>query len=236
MKKAKPPQKEKQTARKPKRKFETQLKKPPVMRERMCLVTRNVQPETELIRFALSPDGVVSPDLKCKLPGRGVWVGAQLELVQQAVRKNIFSRGFETKTVKTDGLADLITVLMRKDALSVLSLANRAGLVTNGFEKVLAQLARRENLVILAANDASEDGKKKIAARARATQIEAKTITIFTSDEISLALGQTNVVHAALEHGGLTDRLVDAAQRLETYLGLDVASVAGKLPQENGKV
>jgi predicted RNA-binding protein YlxR (DUF448 family) len=206
------------------------------MRERMCMVTRKVLPERELIRFALAPDGMVSPDLKCKLPGRGVWIGAHRDLILQAARKNVFSRGFETSVTVPDGLADLIAVLMRKDALSLLSLANRAGLVTTGFEKVSAQLAKRGNPVILAANDASLDGRRKIAARARAAGKEVKTITIFTSDEISLALGQTNVVHAALEDGGLTIRLAGVVEKLETYSGLEIALVADELPRETGKV
>ena len=44
--------------------------------ERTCIVTRAVKPVAELIRFVLGPDDQVVPDLKHKLPGRGVWVTA----------------------------------------------------------------------------------------------------------------------------------------------------------------
>ena len=43
---------------------------------RMCAVSREVRPIDELIRFVVSPDGAVVPDLKRKLPGRGLWVSA----------------------------------------------------------------------------------------------------------------------------------------------------------------
>ena len=35
-----------------------------------------MKPVDELIRFVVGPDGVV-PDLKRKLPGRGLWVTAE---------------------------------------------------------------------------------------------------------------------------------------------------------------
>ena len=44
--------------------------------ERLCALTRAVKPVDELIRFVVGPDGVV-PDLKRKLPGRGLWITAR---------------------------------------------------------------------------------------------------------------------------------------------------------------
>src|SRR3954467_6873274 len=62
---------------------------------RMCAVSREVRPIDELIRFVVSPQGEVIPDLKRKLPGRGMWVSASLRAVAEAVRRNQFSRGFK---------------------------------------------------------------------------------------------------------------------------------------------
>ena len=36
---------------------------------------------TELLRFVLDPDGRVTPDLRNRLPGRGVWVSANAATV-----------------------------------------------------------------------------------------------------------------------------------------------------------
>ena len=62
---------------------------------RMCAVTREVRPIGELIRFVVSPQGEVVPDLKRKLPGRGLWVSASRRTVAEAVRRNQFSKGFK---------------------------------------------------------------------------------------------------------------------------------------------
>src|ERR1700680_1251655 len=62
---------------------------------RMCAVTREVRPIDELIRFVVAPSGEVIPDLKRKLPGRGLWGSASRRAVPEAVRRNQFGKGFK---------------------------------------------------------------------------------------------------------------------------------------------
>ena len=49
---------------------------------------------------ALTPDGSVVPDLRRKLPGRGVWVTATRVALTEAVRRKAFARGLKA-VVKT---------------------------------------------------------------------------------------------------------------------------------------
>ena len=65
--------------------------------ERLCIATRQVRPVGALIRFVIGPDGAVVPDLKRRLPGRGVWVTARREAVTEAVRRRLFGRGFKAE-------------------------------------------------------------------------------------------------------------------------------------------
>ena len=51
--------------------------------ERQCAVTRTRLPKEAMIRFVLSPDNVVTPDIAARLPGRGVWVAAERRHVSQ---------------------------------------------------------------------------------------------------------------------------------------------------------
>src|SRR5258707_15320344 len=64
---------------------------------RMCAVTRAVRPIDELIRFVGAPSGEVIPDLKRKLPGRGLWVSASRQAVAEAVRRHQFKGGFKRR-------------------------------------------------------------------------------------------------------------------------------------------
>ena len=62
------------------------------MNDRTCIVTRDNHDPDDMIRFVAGPDNRVVPDLKRTLPGRGVWVGARYQLVEQAAVKNLFAR------------------------------------------------------------------------------------------------------------------------------------------------
>src|SRR5439155_16522258 len=79
--------------------------------ERMCIVTREVKDEAELVRFVRGPDGAVVPDIDRKLPGRGVWVSLSRERVAEAVRRKAFSRGLGESRVDAY-LPDLVAGLL----------------------------------------------------------------------------------------------------------------------------
>ena len=79
---------------------------------RQCAVTRERLTQDEMVRFALSPEGVVTPDISAKLPGRGVWVKAERAAVETAVKKGAFSRGFKSEAKAPDTLADDVERLL----------------------------------------------------------------------------------------------------------------------------
>jgi predicted RNA-binding protein YlxR (DUF448 family) len=182
--------------------------------ERMCIVTREVKDEAALVRFVRGPDGMVVPDLQRKLPGRGVWVSLSRERVAEAVKKNLFSRAFGAETRAFPELADLVGDLLRKSALSTFSLSKKAGLAVAGNSKVEDMVNKNRALIILHAAEAAADGRRKIDNLAAA---DVKVINIFQVDELDLAFGRSNVIHAAVARGKLADKLLLAVQRIEMY-------------------
>ena len=56
---------------------------------------RELKPVDEMIRFVVGPDGDAVPDLKRKLPGRGIWITATRAALDEAVKRNVFARGFK---------------------------------------------------------------------------------------------------------------------------------------------
>ena len=85
-----------------------------------------------MLRFALSGEGAVVPDILHKLPGRGVWTQLNAAVVRQAVAKQAFSRGFRASVKAGPDLAEEIDRLLEADALRFLSLVNKSGLVVVG--------------------------------------------------------------------------------------------------------
>jgi hypothetical protein len=183
---------------------------------RMCIVTRQSLPEDELIRFVLSPDGEVVPDLARKLPGRGASVELSRQKVEEAVRKQAFRRGFESDCRVPDDLADRVGAQLRQQALSHLMLARKAGEAVSGAAKVEEALAKGPVKILLHAGEASEDGVRKIN---RAAQPGTVISTAFTSAEMDLAFGRANVIHAAVAAGGLASRLAYHIGRMERFEG-----------------
>ncbi len=108
--------------------------------ERMCIVTRERQAPENLIRFVAGPDGSVVPDIRAKLPGRGVWVTARTDVVTEAVRRQAFSRGLKVSAKAPATLPADVDALLERDCLQSLSFANKAGAVVAGFTKIEAEI------------------------------------------------------------------------------------------------
>jgi uncharacterized protein len=200
---------------------------PPVGPERTCVVTRQTLHPDQLIRFVLGPENTVFPDLKRKLPGRGVWVGLSKELVAQAVKKQAFSRALKEKVVASPDLPDLVEHLLRRDALQALSIANKTGAVTTGFAKVESAVASGAVCALIHASDGAADGKRKLgqSLRRRFGPEGRPEIGIFTVDELNAALGRGNVVHAALGLGPAAKVFLASSRRIAVYRGDKEAGV-----------
>ena len=181
--------------------------------ERRCIVEGEVKPVSEMIRFAVSPQGDIVPDLDATLPGRGLWVSARRDAVDEAVKKGRFSRAAKARVSAAADLADLVEDRLRVKCLDLLGLARRSGNLVAGFEKVKAMLAADEAVVLLAAADGAADGREKLARLAANLPL----VTLFDVAELSLALGRENVVHAALSSGGLAERFLKETGRLAGF-------------------
>ncbi len=94
------------------------------------------RPPEAMIRFVRAPDGVVTPDIRSRLPGRGVWVTARAEIVAEAAKKQAFSRRIEGQGRGVPDAAGDVDRLLRPIACRSLAMANKAGAVVAGFAKV----------------------------------------------------------------------------------------------------
>jgi hypothetical protein len=173
-----------------------------------------------MIRFVIGPDARVVPDLRHKLPGRGVWVLAQAEKVAEAVKRKAFARGFKAEVVVSPDLAAEIEALLTKDCLQALSLANKAGQVVTGFAKVEAAIEKGAIAGLIDAEEAGADGCRKLRqalTRRFGPEAARPRVKLFTSLQLSLALGLANVIHAALTEGAAAHAFLSQCRRLDFY-------------------
>jgi uncharacterized protein len=188
--------------------------------ERMCAVTRSVRPIDELIRFVVAPTGEAIPDLKRKLPGRGLWVTATHKAVSEAARRNLFAKGFKKNVKASPTLADDTDKLMVRGVIEALAMTAKAGKVVSGFTKVEDALKRQDAQALLHASDGAADGIRKLDGIARQnTEFgpELPIITVLSCDELDLALGRSNVIHAAVLTGPAGKTFLSRSQTLVRY-------------------
>lgn len=185
--------------------------------ERTCVVTGDKGAPEAMLRFALSPDGAVTPDLRRKLPGRGVWTRLDAGVVQRAVAKGGFARGFRRPVAVSPDLAAQVDALLAADALQFLALVNKSGRVVAGAAKVEAALRGGRVAALIHAREGAPDGIEKLDRLARSARAGIETINLFESARLDLALGRTNVIHAALLTGPASAAFLARISRLVAY-------------------
>ena len=104
------------------------------------------------------------PDLKRKLPGRGLWVSASRRTVAEAVRRNQFSRGFKRDVRAAATLPADTEALLVRSCTEALAMAAKAGQVVSGFAKVEGLLEQGRAGALIHASDGAADGIRKLDA------------------------------------------------------------------------
>ena len=195
---------------------------------RRCLVTRVTLPKQALLRFVVAPDGILTPDLAAKLPGRGLYVLPRRAVLAKAVDKNVFAKAARQPVTIADGLADEIERQLTRRCLDLLSLARRAGDAVAGFEKVRAWLQQGKAALVIEAIDGADGGRGKLRGLMRGTaetgQPAPQMLAFADASTLGAAFGRDHVVHAALRSGGLADRLASEARRLQDFLAAENGS------------
>ena len=176
-----------------------------------------------MIRFVAGPDGTVVPDLKRRLPGRGVWVTNSRDTVGEAVRRKAFARGLKAAVRADDDLPEQVERLLADAALRSLSMARKAGALVTGSAKIDGLIRTDECAVLIHARDAAADGTRKLDQAVTAVgHMDGRDVAVttpFTVDELSAVLGMHNVVHAALRRGWAGEGAHRDLEALAIYRG-----------------
>ena len=200
---------------------------------RTCALTRELHDRAELIRFVRSPDGEVVADIRNRLPGRGVWIKAARTTICEAARRKVFDRGFREATRVAPDLAGRLDDQLEQDALGMLAMANKAGVLVAGFGKVSDEIAAGSLAVLVHAADAAPDGVRKLDGAVRRSGLAVARVNLFPSDRLGLALGRSNVIHAALKSSAAGEAFVQRCRRLQAFRGetdFDTDKVSGQGP------
>ena len=189
--------------------------------ERRCLASGETRNPADMVRFVLDPEGVVTPDIQGKLPGRGVWVSANRKSLEKVIALKSFARGFKGKAKIVGDLVDLTERLLARRVLGLITMARKAGVMAMGFDQVQSMAREAAIAFRIEASDGSQDGRSKIRTLAKAMNREQGlqdpiVIGCFTADQIGQALARESIVHAAIKPG-----------KLAKSMGVDVKRLSG---------
>jgi predicted RNA-binding protein YlxR (DUF448 family) len=195
----------------------------------MCALTRQLLPVERLIKFVTDADGVLVPDLKQRLPGHCVWVKCSGRAIALSIKDDVFSRLFPQTVIVEENLAENIAAMLKRDALSRLGLAKKAGQLVSGFIRIEKAIVTGRVIGLLHAREAAEDGCRKLTNKLSASLVaggeksvnKTKIVQLFDKKELSLALGLENVIHVGLMEGGASRAFWDACDRLAFYMMYD---------------
>ncbi len=201
--------------------------------ERRCIATKDTLPTSDLIRFVLGPEDMVTPDISERLPGRGIWVTANQAELEKAIRQGLFSKAAKQKVNIPDDLLALTEQLLAKRAIDLLSMARKSGHAICGYEKTKSAMMSERWYVLIQAADGSAPQKQKI----RPSAVANSYISWLTAQELGLAFGRESVIHAAVSKGGLSARILIEANRLAGFREKRDAApskIAGSIPAAKG--
>ena len=110
--------------------------------------------ENDFIKFSLSPDNKLVPDLHDKLPGKSIWATTDKALIECIQERKDVKEHFGVSHVFTNDLLFLIKKILRKKIVNSISLAKKAGYLAIGIDTIKAQLKEKKHCLIIVAKEA----------------------------------------------------------------------------------
>jgi predicted RNA-binding protein YlxR (DUF448 family) len=181
---------------------------------RKCILTGQILPKEDLLRFVLLKDGRLIPDFNKKLEGRGIYISNSLALIKGLTVKSPLNKMLHTNVVIDTELPQTVERILHKKGLEAINLARKAGDLILGFEKVQETIKKGKAAFVIEAADAGDDGKQKIAAMAA----DLEKYTVYDIATLSEALNRENTVYLAVKKSSMHAMVRTALKRYQTFL------------------
>ncbi|MGG5823323.1 RNA-binding protein [Falsiroseomonas sp. HW251] len=177
---------------------------------RRCLVTRERLPKEAMVRFVLGPDRKVIADLAERLPGRGMWLSAKADVIEQAARRGAFAKAVRGEVLVPPDLRATIEDGLRGRIRDLVGFARRAGQAVSGWQAAREWLqAGRAGLMVQAADGSTAEKARLVGRR------DVPVVSPLDAAALGAPFGRDRAVHVAVARGRLAERIAAEAARLE---------------------
>ncbi len=188
--------------------------------QRTCISCRSTGDKDRFLRFVLSPERLVTPDIEYKLPGRGAYTCISATCLREAVKKRQFGRAFKDSALSVD--ADYLDSILRKQMNGriegYIALASKAGEAVSGAESIERTMrgASKPSLLLIAL-DASKPVAEKLESLAKRSDLPF--YRVLDKEQFGCLLGKSSDRSAVLiMSAGFGKSLVREIERYRNYL------------------
>jgi predicted RNA-binding protein YlxR (DUF448 family) len=192
--------------------------------QRRCIVTRTHGAREKMIRFVVSPDRSVVPDLAARLPGRGFWLSARADVLETARMKGAFARAARGPVAVPADLNAVLQAGLARRISDHLGLARRAGQAVAGFAKAREWVQAVQAGLIIQASDGSAEERRRLLSGAR----DLAVAWPFEATVLGALFGRDQAVHVAVASGRLAETLMNEVERLSGISGQAMYKQAGE--------
>ncbi|MBY0335112.1 MAG: RNA-binding protein [Acetobacteraceae bacterium] len=179
---------------------------------RRCVVTRESQAKESMIRFVVGPDRALVADLAGRLPGRGIWLSAQGDVFDRALKAGSFAKAARGPVQLAPDLKARIVGGLRSRIRDLIGFARRGGQAVAGREAVLEWLRAGRPVLLVEASDGSEAERARLLG-GRPLEV----LSPLTAEELGGVFGRDRAVHVAIAEGRMADALRQEAKRLAGF-------------------
>ncbi len=184
---------------------------------RRCLVKRVQAPRAQMLRFVVGPDQKLVFDVAATLPGRGLWLSAERDVLEMAIKRGVFARAAKQNVAVPPDLAARVEAALRARIFDLIGLARRSGNAISGFEKAREWLAAGKAALVVQAADGSADERARfLGAR------DIPVVASLSAAELGRIFGREQTVHVGITAGPLGTKIAVEATRLAGVAGVDV--------------
>lgn len=187
---------------------------------RRCLVNRTQGRREEMLRFVAAPDGTLVFDPGATLPGRGLWLSADGDVIELAVKRGAFPRAARAPLKVPQDLRGQVETALTRRLADYLGLARRSGAAISGFEKAREWLQAGKGGVIVQAADGSAEERARFAGGRTIPRV-----AVLSAAALGRIFGREHTVHVVVAPGRLAQMIEIEARRL---LGVAKERVSGQ--------
>ena len=182
---------------------------------RKCIITGEVKPKSELLRFTVLKNGDFIPDFNKKFSGKGVYISNSKSLMEKAFKTIRIGKLLHCNVNPYPDLADLVEKILAAKGLEALNLARKSGKLVLGFEKVKDCILKNKVAFVVEAFDAGNDGKEKINALCKDN---TEKFELYDSATLDRAFNHDTTIYLAVLKSEISAMVYENLKRYENYL------------------